>query len=307
MHLLAPAKINLHLRVGSRRSDGFHPLLSWMSTVGLFDTLELERARESGIVLATDKAEIPGDGRNLVVRAYDVFAKALAATQEGSAAAVTGLSAVLRKRIPIGSGLGGGSSDAARTLLALNLLWEADWSLPDLANLSARLGSDLPFFFHGPSSICTGRGEIVRPIDRPAPASALLIFPPFGVSTAAAYAKFDEMGLGSDAAMAAEPDWKRWSALPAKELLRQLINDLEPAAFALHPRLSVMRDDLESFLGRGVRMSGSGSTLFTLYDSQDEAVSAASRASQMFGVRCQAVPVAPDIVDDVSKKTARAQ
>jgi 4-diphosphocytidyl-2-C-methyl-D-erythritol kinase len=307
MRLLAPAKINLHLRVGSRRNDGFHPLLSWMTTVGLFDTLELERARESGIVLATDKAEVPGDGRNLVVRAYDVFVKALRATQEGSAAAVTGLSAVLRKRIPIGSGLGGGSSDAARTLLALNLLWEADWSLPDLAALSARLGSDLPFFFHGPSSICTGRGEIVRPIDRPAPASALLIFPPFGVSTAAAYATFDEMGLGSDEAMAAEPDWKRWSALPAKELLALLINDLETAAFALHPRLSTLRGDLELHLGRVVRMSGSGSTLFTLFDSQDEAERAATVTLQTFRIQCHAAPIAPDVVDDVSKNQDRAQ
>jgi 4-diphosphocytidyl-2-C-methyl-D-erythritol kinase len=318
MRLLAPAKINLHLRVGSRRpADGFHPLLTWMTTVGLFDTLEFERARgPAEFSLTTDKAALPTDEQNLVVRAARAFAQALAATaEEGWAAAgVTGLSAVLRKRIPVGAGLGGGSSDAARTLLGLNWLWEADWSLPNLAEFSARFGSDLPFFFYGPSGICTGRGEIVRPVAVPARArTALLILPEFGVSTADAYRAFDALNAGAadDAAAmdsASEPDWQEWATLPARQLLERLVNDLEPAAFAVKPQLSKLRADIQSQIDRVVRMSGSGSTLFTLYDDPSEAESAMTQLRQHFA-HCDffAASIAPDVPDDVSKNKSRTQ
>lgn len=327
MRLLAPAKINLHLRVGPRRSDGFHPLLTWMTTVGLFDSLELERARVPGIALRIDStpasAAVPNDRRNLIVRAAEEFGVALSATatREGqvtTAPKVTGLSVLLHKRIPVGAGLGGGSSDAARTLLALNGLWDAHWSLPDLATLSARLGSDLAFFFFGPSSICAGRGEIVRPIAPPRPRAALLFLPEFAISTADAYRRFDAAGEGAAAFTPAgdvhplagpEPDWHRWTQLPARELLEELVNDLEPAAFAIQPRLQMLRRQLQSRLGRVVRMSGSGSTLFTLYDEEAEAEEVMAQirrrqrqlgADRDFTVAC--APLAPpEMGDDLSK------
>lgn len=310
MRLLAPAKINLHLRVGSRRQDGFHPLLSWMVTVKLFDTLELERARDPGIALRIDSTApvaVPNDRRNLVIRSAEEFSRALSVTtQEGSAAAgVTGLSITLHKRIPVGAGLGGGSSDAARTLLALNRLWDAGWSLPDLATLSATLGSDLAFFFFGPSSICAGRGEIVRPVSVPKPRAALMIFPDFGISTAQAYERFDAAGHAFDEAIDRPPDISAWAQLPAEELLEYLVNDLEPAAFAIQPLLQAMRRELQKRIGRKVRMSGSGSTLFTLYDEVEEAERVLARLrredNELNGL---VAPLAPTIEDDLSNDRA---
>lgn len=395
LSLLCPAKINLHLCVGPRRADGFHPLLSWMCTVGLFDTLELETAadvwsgpgggRESApgrgrasigvsaeeeapppppppspvlpqqragapamsgatggpdvLVLESDLPGLPCDRRNLVVRVAAEWAEALGhgvgrydarepGGEQGSggvgrgpagqgtvgagggreSARVIGARARLHKRIPVGGGLGGGSSDAARTLLGLNRLWHAGAAAEDLSAFAARFGSDLPFFFHGPSAVCTGRGEVVRPVPRPAPRWAVLVLPGVEMPTAAVYRRFDELGLGGSdfAGLGAagevapqQPDWREWAALGAVPLLRRLVNDLEPAAFSLDPRLGELRLAAESQLGRPVRMSGSGSSLFTLYDARDEASDAAESVEAAHGVQALAVEMAPELMDDL--------
>src|SRR5437763_4018741 len=212
LRLLAPAKINLHLRVDSPTPDGFHPLLTWMCTVALFDTLTLSRAASASVEssrgwldgpiseLDCDDPSLPCDATNLIVRAGTILADHIVnadrsaphadaadrATREGGdepvgsqvrtranvvrgtegTAAWLGLprwKASLQKRIPTGAGLGGGSSDGARAMLGLERAWAAGLSRAQLAQLSARVGSDLPFFFFGSSSICTGRGEVVRP------------------------------------------------------------------------------------------------------------------------------------------------
>jgi len=253
MRVLAPAKINLHLRVGPPRADGFHPLMSWMCMIGLYDELEIEPAT-TGVTLECNDPSIPTDGKNLVVKA---------ALAVGANAKIK-----LTKRIPAGGGLAGGSSDAASTLMALG----GD----DLAKIAAKLGSDITFFLHGPSSVCTSLGEIVRPIDPPACGWAVLILPTFGMPTPAVYKKFDEMKLGRSQAIEAEPDWFAWTQLSAERLLPHLVNDLETPAFELNPLLRKLREEWEKRLGRPVRMSGSGSTLFTLYDTHVEANAAAA-------------------------------
>jgi len=178
----------------------------------------------------------------------------------------------LDKRVPIGAGLGGGSSDAAHTLVALDRLLGARWSTERLAQFAGSFGSDTPFFvmaaLGGPSCACRGRGEVIRPVARPAARNAVVYSPPFGLSTRDVYARFDEMGLGFDAALeqGAEPDWGAWARLPARELLARLVNDLEPAAFSMSGELADLRAELERRIGRVVRMSGSGSSLFTLFD-----------------------------------------
>ena len=252
MPILAPAKINLHLRVGPPRADGFHPILTWMCVVDLYDEIEIEPAA-NGVTLECDDPSIPTDERNLVVKA---------ALAMGAAAKIK-----LTKRIPAGGGLAGGSSDAASTLMALGP-GHPDKNLPQIA---MSLGSDVAFFLHGPSSVCAGVGEQVRPIDPPACGWALLILPPFGMPTPAVYRKFDEMKLGRRESIDVEPDWSALTQLSAERLLPHLVNDLEPPAFALNPELRRLRDNWEQRLGRPVRMSGSGSTLFTLYDTLDEA------------------------------------
>jgi 4-diphosphocytidyl-2-C-methyl-D-erythritol kinase len=316
MRLLAPAKINLHLRVGKRRDDGFHPLLTWMCTVGLFDTLTLEAAPRcppatghagapeaaaggSGIRFECDRPDLPRDEGNLVVRVARAFAAELHAGR-----GVTRVSVTLAKRIPVGAGLGGGSSDAAWTLVGLNRLCSAGWAADRLSGFAARFGSDVPFFvsaaFGAPSAACAGRGEIVSPLPAPAPKWAVLVLPPFGLSTRDVYARFDELRLGYDREVETSPDWRRWAGLEARELLSRLVNDLEPAAFSLSPRLAALREQAERTVGRVVRMSGSGSSLFTLFGAgeADEAAAAAERIARRHAVTAVAVPLAPPVADD---------
>jgi 4-diphosphocytidyl-2-C-methyl-D-erythritol kinase len=252
-----PAKINLHLRVGPARADGFHPLLTWMTTVGLYDRLTATRTGGTEVSMTCDDPSLPVDGTNLVVRA----ARALG---------VTGVRLHLEKSIPHGGGLGGGSSDAASVLVRLNELFELGHGTDRLAELAGMLGSDVPFFLFGPSSICRGRGEIVRPVPKPARARwALLILPGIPVPTPAVYRQFDQMKLGAD--VEAEPDWAALAQMPAEFLLHELVNDLEPPAFALRPELGRLRQECEDAIGRTVRMSGSGSTLFSLFDQETDA------------------------------------
>jgi 4-diphosphocytidyl-2-C-methyl-D-erythritol kinase len=156
MQIAAPAKINLHLRVGPRRADGFHPLLSWMASIGLFDNLSLTE-KSNGVTLSCDDPTLPCDERNLAMRAALKLRRRLPADGPG-------VSIHLEKRIPAGGGLGGGSSDAATTLLGLNQLWNAKQTIEQLSEIAGRLGSDVPFFIFGCSSICKGRGEAVRPL-----------------------------------------------------------------------------------------------------------------------------------------------
>ena len=282
---LASAKINLHLRIGPPRPDGFHPLLSWFMRVGLHDTLEitLSPAGEDRIVLSCSDPDLPTDGRNLVVKAARLFYETIPRSQP------SGCRIQLTKRTPSGGGLGGGSSDAAETLLMLATLHGFN-AVDRLVPLAAQLGSDVPFFLFGPSSICTGRGEVVRPMPPPTRIrAAVLLLPPIAMPTADVYRRFDAMKLGRDADVSDEPDWAAWREMPATALLPLLVNDLEGPAFSLRPELAAMRNAAAGLLGRPVRMSGSGSTLFTLFDDPAEAEHAARRVQDSLSVATRAV------------------
>jgi len=308
---LAPAKINLHLRVAPVSSDGFHPLLSWMSTVGLFDTLTLNRCAEPQIRLICDDPSLACDGTNLAVRAAEAILNTVHKTvSDRRAVGEDGLAIELQKRIPTGGGLGGGSSDAARTILGLNRLWGLNLPVQELSAVAASLGSDIAFFCYGPSSVCSGRGQIVRPIAVPRPRWVVLILPAIAVPTGPVYRRFDELLSPDDcrlhsAAVKIEPDWSAWSSLPAESLLANLKNDLERPAFDLHPALARLRSELEQFLGRVVRMSGSGSSLFTLFDEAIAAEQAAATINKDAAghalYRAISVMLAPRIEDDLAE------
>jgi 4-diphosphocytidyl-2-C-methyl-D-erythritol kinase len=269
MRVLSPAKINLHLRVGRPAEDGFHPLLTWMCTIGLRDTIEMELSNTPGIHLKCDRPNVPTDETNLIVRAGKALNPKL------------GADVTLQKKIPLGGGLGGGSSNAAFALIGLNRLWNLNLPIDQLAKIGSQLGSDVPFFLRGPSSICTGRGEHVIPTPHPTPKYIVLFFPKFPMSTPAVYKKFDEMNLGSEKAIIDHPDWQSWSKLSAIDLMQTLTNDLEPPAFALNPALADLRHQLETKIAQPVRMSGSGSTLFTLADNNSQAQQLLSRAQNI--------------------------
>jgi 4-diphosphocytidyl-2-C-methyl-D-erythritol kinase len=282
MRSLAPAKLNLHLRIARPRADGFHPLLTWMTTIGLFDSLTFCEGEPGEITMTCDEPGVPCDDRNLVMKA----AKLLAQGTDHS------VIIQLEKNIPHGGGLGGGSSDAAFTLLGLRRFWKMDIPPEGLDKVAAKLGSDINFFLHGPSNICTSRGEIVKPITAPAVAKwALLWLPNLVMPTPAVFRRFDEMKLGSD--ITVEPDWNQWAALSSHDLLPLLANDLETPAFTIEPSLGELRQRLERTIGRPVRMSGSGSSLFTLFDEPGEAQHLAGQLGDQHRVRAMAVELCP--------------
>ena len=180
MQLKAPAKINLSFEIKARRPDGFHEIETLMAPLSLADQIHLETDRTfEGVQFSCDDPSLPDDENNLVVRAARNFQR-----KTGSR---VGLKITLQKNIPHGAGLGGGSSDAATTLLGLNKLLGAELAQSELVKLAAEIGSDVPFFLFGSAAICEGRGEFVKPSPLTRHFTILLLKPDFGVPTPWAY------------------------------------------------------------------------------------------------------------------------
>lgn len=258
----APAKINLSLRVLSKRPDGYHEVDLLMAGVNLADELEFSPAPAAELVC--DDASLPVDESNLVMRAVREFEKAYGRSVR--------LRITLRKRIPHGAGLGGGSSDAATTLLALNEILGTGYDLSELAGMAAAIGSDVPFFLNPVPSRCTGRGEIVTPVEGLADwrSPIVIIKPSFGVSTPDAYKRLH--------------DARRVRGLPygvQKASGISLVNDLERPVFAKYPVIGLLKSWLLCQPGvRAAMMSGSGSAIFALTDTDDQARDIAERARE---------------------------
>jgi len=258
LRLAAPAKINLNLLVGPPRDDGFHGLDSCVAKITLYDDLTLRPRRDGEVTLTTSGLPCGDDEQNLALRA----ARALAQGRD-----VGGADVELVKRIAPGGGLGGGSSDAASTLWGLRELWQIDVTDAELARLAATLGSDVPLFLGPAASRMTGRGELLSPIDLP-PFFALLIVPDIHCATAEVYRAFDATTPGpmaeqlSPHALAGPPS--TWRHL--------LKNDLAAPAQTVSPRLAELRQTLAARTVLPVCITGSGSAMFVLCDSPDEAV-----------------------------------
>src|SRR5262245_7269798 len=183
MQVIAPAKINLSLRVLRRRSDGFHDIETFIAPISLCDEIKIERrAGKEKIAFRCDDPSLPKGEENIVVRAANAF------FEETNVA--SSVSIELKKKIPHGDGLGGGSSDAASTLLALNQLFATKLSREALAKMAERIGSDVPFFIFQSAAVCRCRGELVAPTRLREQLSVLLLKPAFGVPTQWAYSRW---------------------------------------------------------------------------------------------------------------------
>ena len=261
--VFSPAKLNLFLAVTGRRSDGFHDLVSAVALLAFGDELEAtlaapaEGARFS---LACDQRDVPVDGSNLVLRAAEAFA--VATGWKG------GAHFRLTKRIPVGAGLGGGSSNAAAALRALNRLAGGRLDEAQLAGVAATLGSDCALFLHGAPVVMRGRGERVALLPEGATARlrgrrVLLFKPSFGIGTPWAYQRMIARGSDYVPAEEAERRLAAWigGAAPAEELL---FNNMEPAAFEKYEALPRLLARLRRDFGAAVAMSGSGSACFAL-------------------------------------------
>ena len=270
----APAKINLGLRVLGKRPDGYHNLLSLMVPVSLYDELRLELGSR-GVELSCPNSDLPTDAQNLVYRAAQLV---LNACQR-----VEGVRIELKKNIPVGAGLGGGSSDAATTLLAVNQLLGSPLAVPDLHPLAVKLGADVPFFLLGRWAMAEGIGDRLTPIDNVPTFWTVLLHPHFQVSTRWAYenltlttgpneSKFNI--LGDTAAGEMTTSHQRLlerRQLTLEDMLPLLANDFEPLVFGHYPRLHDLRKTLLATAARAVAMTGSGPTLVGMFRAEAEA------------------------------------
>lgn len=259
--LPAFAKLNLDLRVLGRRPDGYHDLRTVFQTLAVHDTVTVAAQRGPLTVTCTDPS-VPTDARNLVWQAAVQLARA---ARCGPARDVH---IHLHKRVPAQAGLGGGSADAAVTLLALRRLWALDLDRAALTRVAAALGADVPFFLTGGTALGLGRGDVIYPLDDVPPAWVVLVRPDFGVSTAEAYRWVDEgPAPAADRAGVPPPGWPDWAGA--------VRNDLEPPVVARHPVIGRTRRALARRGAVLAAMSGSGSAVFGVFASRAGAADAA--------------------------------
>jgi 4-diphosphocytidyl-2-C-methyl-D-erythritol kinase len=261
MQVLAPAKINLSLRIAGRRQDGFHEIETWMVPISLADEITLEKnGNGRGVEFHCDDPSIPEGAENLVVRAAQAFFQKTNVPAE--------VRIELRKKIPHGAGLGGGSSDAASVLVGLNKLFATDLSRETLAELGAGIGSDVPFFLFESAAVCRGRGEIVSPQPLERQLNLLLLKPEFGVPSSMAYARWQD-----------SREIPGVSYAPQEFNRQQFFNDLERPVFEKFVFLAetkiwlLRQPEVKVAL-----MSGSGSTLFAMANDSIQAETVAERA-----------------------------
>ena len=263
--LSAPAKINLGLRILRKRTDGFHDLETVFLRIGWSDTITITPA-EHTIMTCSDPA-LPVDGSNLCLRAVGAIERIL------DPPASSGLCVHLQKNLPYGAGLGGGSSDAAACLMAADHMLGAGQSAETLQELAASLGSDVPFFLlEGGVALGTGRGEILRPMPFPDALRdtwLVVVAPPIHVSTAQAFAGItpDASDQGTLSTLVGQGTLADWRA--------GLVNDFERPLFAVHPRLARIKAALLAKGAAYAAMSGSGSALFGVFATEEQAHGAA--------------------------------
>ena len=267
----SPAKINLILKVLRRREDGYHDIASLMQKVSLSDEMQFTPSRQ-GVVLTCPGSDLPTDEGNLVVRATRaLFAEA------GFAG---GVEITLRKRIPTAAGLGGGSSNAATTLVVLNDLFRFGFDRERLIRIGARLGADVPFFIYGSAAWAFGIGDLLEPAVIPSGMWLVLVNPGFEVPTKRVYQSLN-LPLTNTAVKYSIPSFSG-----VRDLAAALSNDLEKVTVRQYPVLA----ELKGFLLRqgaiGSLMSGSGPTVFGLFDNEPDAIKAegALRTSYAYAV-----------------------
>jgi 4-diphosphocytidyl-2-C-methyl-D-erythritol kinase len=264
MQIHAPAKINLFLAVRGTRQDGYRDLETVIQAVGLYDTIDVSPAKE--LVCTCSDPSVPVDEENLVMRAAGLL---LREDGRGRGAAIH-----LEKKIPVAGGMGGGSSDAAAVLTALNHLWEMGRSRERLSRLAARLGSDVPFFLEGGAALCTGRGEIVEPLESAARFWVVLVNPRTGLSTKDVYAELGEKVTAGEIEPGTVIDGLRKG--DTGTIAAGMHNELESAAFRLLPPLRGIRESLRKAGCSEAMVSGSGPTLFGLAETEAAAREIAS-------------------------------
>jgi len=284
------AKINLGLRILRKRSDGYHDLETVFHRINLWDDIVL-RPTPGTLRLETDRADLPADSSNLCLRAAELL--------KAKAPAGAGVSISLRKHIPVGAGLGGGSSDAASVLLGLKHLWSMRMSDDELRSMALRLGSDVPYFLGHGSAYATGRGERLELIPLVLPYWIVVVVPPVHISTAWAY---QHLRLSDRPPQRSLKDIVLRPLPELQDSLAQLSNDFEPLVLESHADIREAKNRLSGSGAACALMSGTGSAVFALFADEDSA----RRAAKAVGAEGQALsltepgfsPPVPHIIPD---------
>ncbi|MGR3219586.1 MAG: 4-(cytidine 5'-diphospho)-2-C-methyl-D-erythritol kinase [Candidatus Anammoxibacter sp.] len=261
IELKAYAKINLFLEIVCKRDDGFHELVTVMQEVDIFDDLSFEEIKEDCISIICNDSTIPINNGNLIWKAADLFRNRFKIRN--------GVRIHLEKRIPVGAGLGGGSSDAATTFKGLNALWHKECDDIELMEMAGEIGSDIPFFIKGNTAVCRGRGEVVTEVSVNKDYVYVIVYPNLKISTASIY---KNLKLGLTKEMKDVNFFLKQLADNDHVMVgNALFNRLDKTIYRLHPDLLELKKTLEGFNFCGVQISGSGSALFGLCERRRDA------------------------------------
>jgi 4-diphosphocytidyl-2-C-methyl-D-erythritol kinase len=260
------AKVNFGLQILGKREDGFHEIRTILQTIDLHDRIFLGRRRKPGIEFASNCLDLHAS-RNLVCDAIRLFLR--------KSKISGGIRVYLDKRIPIGAGLGGGSSNAAATLRGLSILYERPFSIGQLIEWAGELGSDVPFFFLGGRCLGVGTGAEIYPLEDSPNQYILLVVPSFPVSTAGAYSRLS-LKLTKKSSLGKIPTFCS-GCLNSLSGVLSLRNDFESVVFSDFPQLKKIKQLLVKSGARGAGLSGSGSALFGVFDTRKELFQARSK------------------------------
>ena len=277
----APAKINLALDTLYKREDNYHEVEMVMTTVDLADYITVTPLEKNEIKIKSNEFTMPLNEKNLAYQAAKLFKEHFNIDK--------GVEIYIKKRIPVAAGLAGGSSNAAATLKALKELWQVDCTIDELAELGAKLGSDVPFCVYGGTALATGRGEKIQQIPSPPKCWVILIKPRIGVSTKEVYECIDSKDIDK------RPNNKFLIECLKNEDTRQLaenmFNVLEGVTMDKHPVIQQIKDIMTNNRALGAMMSGSGPTVFGLYENREDAVKCKAilekQFKQTFVVACE--------------------
>lgn len=270
------AKINLFLYITAKRDDGFHDLFTLMAEIKLCDDLEFDFNRK-GISVECSHKGVPEDQSNLAFKAAELFFDRLSLRGMDKAKG-RGVGIKIKKRIPPGGGLGGGSSNAACVLKAMNQWYDYPFSTSMLMEMGLHLGSDVPFFIHGGQKLVQGVGEKLEPCCFSLPCYILLVYPGFSASTAAVYKNVD-LALTKNRKFTNNTPLNICNLSRTPDIKGYLHNDLESAACGLYPEIEFLKNKMTDFLHKKVLMTGSGSSFFVLFSGYTEAEHAFKKIS----------------------------
>ncbi len=278
MRIFAPAKVNLALRVVGKREDGYHLIDSLIVPINLYDEIRIGRRRKSmeELSVTCNDPQVPEGRRNL---AYKSAALLLKQSKVRDSVHIH-----IKKRIPVGAGLGGGSSDAAATMLGLNRFLRLGWKRGSMLSLASSLGADVPFFVNGRAARARGIGEQLKLLPSFPRLWLVVLYPGFPVSTRWAYQNLDLKLTKLNKNTKLNPYLH-----DPKELVRMLVNDLEGVTIPRHPRIALLKERLVQEGALGALMSGSGSSVFGIFAAEKGARKAFRRLRKEEGVRAYLV------------------